>query len=42
MDLLIKSLSIVPANFRLKIFLIFLSSILVVILELLGIALIFL
>ena len=40
MDLLIKSLSIVPANFRLKIFLIFLSSILVVILELLGIALI--
>ncbi len=40
MELLIKSLSIVPANFRFKIFLIFLSSILVVILELLGIALI--
>ena len=40
MDLLIKSLSIIPKNFRFKIFLIFLSSVLVVILELLGIALI--
>ena len=40
MDLLIKSLSIIPKDFRFKIFLIFLSSVLVVILELLGIALI--
>ncbi len=40
MDLLIKCLFIIPKNFRFKIFLIFLSSVLVVILELLGIALI--
>ena len=40
MDLLIKSFSILPADFRFKIFLIFLSSVLVVILELIGIALI--